>query len=199
LRSSSGASLGRIPALPRGARSGDRRRTIGTASSLAALRLGFASLWPVVGMLRPRRLRSASSAPRSRAGLAGFAREGDEIVTRMTPGEPYQGPPGIMHGGLVMTLADEIGAWAIIALLEKFGVTAEMSGKLRRPVRIGRELEGRGRIAKPGGRVVGVAVKISQDGELAYEGELRLVLLDQRGAERLIGRPLPEAWRRFSR
>jgi acyl-coenzyme A thioesterase PaaI-like protein len=128
-----------------------------------------------------------------------FARDGDEIVTRMTPGERYQGPPGIMHGGLVMTLADEIGAWAIIALLEKFGFTAEMSGKLRRPVRIGRELEGRGRIAKPGARVVGVRVTIAQDGQVAYEGELRFVLLDQRGAERMIGGPLPEAWKRFSR
>lgn len=128
-----------------------------------------------------------------------FQREGDEVVTRMTPSDRYQGPPGIMHGGLVMTLADEIGAWAIIALLEKFGFTAEMNAKLKKPVRIGRELEGRARIAKPGARVVGVEVTISQDGELAYTGDLRFVLLDQKGAERMLGGPLPESWKRFSR
>jgi len=128
-----------------------------------------------------------------------FTREGDDVVTRFVPAERYQGPPGIMHGGLVAALADEIGAWAIIGLLEKFGFTAQMSGKLHRPARIGVEIEGRGRIAKPGTRVVEVAVTLSQEGTPVYTGELRFVLLDEKGAERMLGGPLPEAWRRFSR
>ena len=128
-----------------------------------------------------------------------FAREGDEVVTRFTPTERYQGPPSIMHGGLVATLADEIGAWAIILLLEKFGFTAEMSGKIKRPLRTGVEVLGRGRIAKPGSRVVGVSVELLQEDVLAYTGELKFVLLDRRGAERMLGGPLPEAWERFAR
>jgi acyl-coenzyme A thioesterase PaaI-like protein len=128
-----------------------------------------------------------------------FAREGDEVRTRFVPTEQYQGPPGIMHGGLVMTLADEIGAWTIIGLLEKFGFTAQVSGKLKKPVRIGRELVGTGRIVKPGSRVVTVAVKLEQDGELAFESELGFVLVDASGAERLLDGPLPEAWKRFCR
>ena len=128
-----------------------------------------------------------------------FERDGDYVVTRFTPAERYQGPPGIMHGGLVMTLADEIGAWAIIALLDTFGFTAEMSGKLKKPVRIGEEVEGRGRITKPGARVVGVEVELRQGGELVYTGALRFVLLDEKGAERMLGGPLPESWRRFGR
>ena len=39
-----------------------------------------------------------------------FERDGEAVVTRFVPGDRYQGPPGIMHGGLVMTLADEVGA-----------------------------------------------------------------------------------------
>ena len=128
-----------------------------------------------------------------------FERDGDDVVTRFTPGDRYQGPPGIMHGGLVATLADEIGAWTIIGQLDKFGFTAQMSGKLERPVRIGLEIEGRGRILKPGARVVRVEVELSQAGARAYRGELSFVLLDQAGAERMIGGPLPEAWRRFGR
>lgn len=128
-----------------------------------------------------------------------FAREGDEVVTRFTPGEQYQGPPTIMHGGLVATLADEIGAWALILLLERFGFTAEMHCKLRKPIRIGEEVEGRARIAKSGSRVVNVAVELRQNDAKAYEGDLRFVLLDEKGAERLLGGPLPEAWRRFAR
>lgn len=128
-----------------------------------------------------------------------FSREGDEVVTRFTPGDGHQGPPTIMHGGLVATLADEIGAWAIILLCEKFGFTAEMQGKLHRPIRTGAEVIGRGRVVKPGARVVGVGVELRQADVLAYTGELRFVLLDRRGAERMLGGPLPEAWARFAR
>ncbi|MCA9607437.1 MAG: PaaI family thioesterase [Myxococcales bacterium] len=128
-----------------------------------------------------------------------FAREGDDVITRFTPAQGHQGPPTIMHGGLVATLADEIAAWAIILLLEKFGFTAEMQGKLRKPIRTGVEVVGRGRIAKPGARVVGVEVELHQAEVLAYTGQLRFVLLDRAGAERMLGGPLPEAWERFAR
>lgn len=128
-----------------------------------------------------------------------FERDGDAVVTRFVPTERYQGPPGIMHGGLVSTLADEIGAWAIIGVLGKFGFTAEMHGKLKKPARIGVEIVGRGRIAKASTRIVDVEVELSQEGATVYTGELRFVLLDEKGAERMIGGPLPDAWKRFSR
>jgi len=53
-----------------------------------------------------------------------FAREdADEgsVTTSFTPSSAHQGPPGLMHGGLVMTLADELGAWTLVGLLGKFG------------------------------------------------------------------------------
>lgn len=128
-----------------------------------------------------------------------FERDGDDIVTRFTPSERYQGPPGIMHGGLVMTLADEIGAWAVITQLETFGFTAEMNTKLHKPVRIGVEIEGRGRIIKPGSRVVGVEVELHQAGQKMVTATMRFVLLDKAGAEKMLGRELPEAWARFAR
>jgi acyl-coenzyme A thioesterase PaaI-like protein len=129
-----------------------------------------------------------------------FVREDDAIVTRFVPGERYQGPPGIMHGGLVACLAAEIGAWSVIGLLGKFGFTAQMSGKLRAPVRIGREVEGRGRIPKAGtGRVVDVEVSLLQENLQVYTGELRFVLLDEKGAEKMLQGPVPEAWKRFGR
>lgn len=128
-----------------------------------------------------------------------FTREGDAVTTKFTPSEHHQGPPGIMHGGLVMALADELGAWAIIGLLEQFGFTADFSGKLHSPVRVGEEVVGRARIAKPGTRVVSVEVELQQGDVLRYTSALRFVILDEAGAERILGQPLPEAWRRFGR
>lgn len=128
-----------------------------------------------------------------------FVREGDDVVTRFVPDDRYQGPPGIMHGGLVTTLADEVAAWAIIGLLGKFGFTAAMKAKLARPIRTNAEVEGRARIVRDGERVVAVAVELSQGGERAYEGEFTFALVDRSGAERLLGGPLPAAWERFCR
>jgi acyl-coenzyme A thioesterase PaaI-like protein len=128
-----------------------------------------------------------------------FEREGDAVVTRFVPGDAYQGPPGIMHGGLVAALADEIAAWAIVALRGKFGFTAQFEGKLRAPVRIGAPVVGRGRIERDGSRLVGVGVELAQGEASVFTGTFTFVLLDEQGAERLLAGPLPEAWRKFAR
>jgi len=122
-----------------------------------------------------------------------------EVVTDFTPGDRYQGPPGIMHGGLVATLADEIAAWAVIALLGKFGFTAQMTCKLLKPVRTGVPLEGRGSILRETARVVQTRARILQAGEEVFTGDFSFVLLDRSGAEKLLGGPLPEGWNTFAR
>ena len=126
-------------------------------------------------------------------------REGDEVVTEIQPSEMHQGPPGLMHGGLVFALADEVGAWAVLAATSKFGFTAAFEGKLLKPVRIGQPIEARGRIVKASRRVVDTAVRVIQGGSDVLAAQVRFVLVDESGAERLLGGPVPEAWKRFSR
>jgi len=128
-----------------------------------------------------------------------FRIEGDEVVTDFTPGENYQGPPGIMHGGLVSTLADEIAAWSIIGQLGKFGFTAQMTGKFSRPVRIGIPIEGRAKIVRETSRIVEVKVRILQNQRDAFTGDFTFVLLDRSAAEKMLGRSLPETWVKFAR
>ena len=128
-----------------------------------------------------------------------FEQDGEAVVTRFVPGTQYQGPPGIMHGGLVMTLADEVGAWALLAFKEKFGFTASVEGKLRRPVRIGVETEGRAWIAKESSRVVRVEVRISQNNEECFVASLGFVLMDKFSAQKMLQGPVPEQWLRFCR
>ena len=128
-----------------------------------------------------------------------FERDGDEVVTRFTPHDRYQGPPGIMHGGLVATLADEIAAWAVIGIAGKFGFTATFDAKLHRPVRIGIPIEGRGRIVADKRRLMDVEAKVLQEGALAVTSTVRFVVLDKSGAERMLGGPIPPAWERFCR
>lgn len=128
-----------------------------------------------------------------------FEKIGESVVTRFTPSEHHQGPPGVMHGGLVTALADEIGAWTLIGVLGRFGFTASLEGRLSRPVRIGREVVGTGVIEKRSTRVVGVEVRLEQDGQEAFRGRFTFAVLDESAAERFLGGPLPEAWKRFAR
>jgi acyl-coenzyme A thioesterase PaaI-like protein len=128
-----------------------------------------------------------------------FRREGDAIVTRFTPDARYQGPPGIMHGGLVTTLADEVAAWTLVGLKGRFGFTSTLACKLHRPVRVGAEVLARGHITRDARRIVDVAVEIFQADVLTLEGAFKFAVLDRAASEKLLGGPLPEAWARFSR
>lgn len=126
-------------------------------------------------------------------------RVGEEVVTRYSPPERFQGPPGLMHGGLVLTLADEIAAWTVVGLERRFGFTGAVDARLKKPVRIGRPVIGRGRIATNRGRVLIIAVTLHQDDQLVFDGKFTFAVLDVEGAERLLGIELPDAWRRFGR
>ena len=129
-----------------------------------------------------------------------FEQDGDAVVTRgFVPGTQYQGPPGIMHGGLVMTLADEVGAWALLVAKEKFGFTTSVEGKLRLPVRIGVETVGRAWLVKASSRTARVAVRISQGGEECFACELGFMMMDKYSAEKLMQGPMPQEWLRFCR
>ena len=128
-----------------------------------------------------------------------FERDGDEVVTRYTPSELFQGPPGIMHGGLVATLADEIAAWTVIVLLQRLGFTSHLEARLKRPVRIGVPVEGRGKILEEDDGVVRIAVKLLQGGAQAFKGEFEFTLMDRAAAERFLGGAVPTTWERFAR
>ena len=128
-----------------------------------------------------------------------FARRGDEIITRFTPGPEYQGPPGVMHGGLVTTLADEIAAWTVVGQRGRFGFTVALEARLSKAVRVGVEVEGRGRIESETSRFTKIAVELHQAGAVCFRGTFTVAVLDESAAEKVIGGPLPEAWKKFAR
>ena len=128
-----------------------------------------------------------------------FFRDGEDIVTRFVPEARYQGPPGVMHGGLVTTLADEIAAWTVIGLRRRFGFTAAIEARLKKPVRIDEEVVGRGRITSDTARVVKIHVELTQASVSCFTGDFTFALLERAAAERLLGKPLPESWEPFAR
>jgi acyl-coenzyme A thioesterase PaaI-like protein len=125
--------------------------------------------------------------------------DGEEVVAHFTPGDRYQGPPGLMHGGLVFTLADELAAWVIIARLGKFGFTARFEGKLSRPTRLNVEIIGRAHMLRSTSRTAEIEATLEQEKAAVFSARFTFVLLDRSAAEKMLGRELPEEWRRFAR
>ncbi|WP_394841122.1 PaaI family thioesterase [Pendulispora brunnea] len=128
-----------------------------------------------------------------------FHVEGDEVVTNFTPARSHEGAPGVMHGGLVTTVADEVGVWALIALLGKFGFTGTMNTRFPRPVRVEREVQGRAKITSKSTRIVHAQIRMVQDGADCFTSTMSFILLNQKGAETMLGGPLPEGWKKYFR
>ena len=135
--------------------------------------------------------------PRHPHGLRlDFRVDGDEVVTEFLPTHEHESVPNVMHGGLVTTLADELGGWVLIALREKFGFTGSMTSRFLRPVRIGKVLTGRGTIVRDTRRLVQVRVELAQD-EPCFVADITFVLLDRAGTEKMLDGPVPPEWERF--
>ena len=128
-----------------------------------------------------------------------YQEDGEALVTCFVPGPHHQGPLGVMHGGLVATVADETAGWVVIAKLGKFGFTTSFQARYRRPVRIGLPTECRGWITKQSRRVVRVHTATSQAGQECSEADFTFAILARRAAEQLMGVALPEQWGRFCR
>lgn len=128
-----------------------------------------------------------------------FSRDEDSVLTRFTPGMQYQGPPGVMHGGLVTTLGDEIAAWTVLGLTGKFGFTGKLSAKLKKPVKIDTEVLGRGRTTRVTSRIVDVHVTMQQEGVEVFAGDFTFALLDRAAAEKLLGESISDRWARMAR
>lgn len=139
-------------------------------------------------------------APHHPAGFhLEFVTDGDDVVTTFVPKRHHQGPLGLMHGGLISTLADEAAAWAVLAATGKFGFTTGFEARLLKGVRIEVPVEARARITRNSTRIVRVAVEIRQDGALCFTGDFTFALLERAAAEKLMGGPIPEEWLRFCR
>jgi uncharacterized protein (TIGR00369 family) len=72
----------------------------------------------------------------------------------------FEGWEGIIHGGILCTVLDEVMAWALV-VHDNWGVTARMSIDFRRPVTVGQSIraegwikEARRRIQVTAGRIV---------------------------------------------
>jgi uncharacterized protein (TIGR00369 family) len=75
-----------------------------------------------------------------------FYRLADTVCTELTLERRYEGWEGVVHGGIVSTLLDEVMSWAIMYRKKVFLVTRKMDIKYVRPVLVGMPLTVAGRL-----------------------------------------------------
>ncbi|MBI4726164.1 PaaI family thioesterase [candidate division TA06 bacterium] len=96
------------------------------------------------------------------------------------PEQKYQGWQGILHGGIVSTLLDEALAHAVGGSEGGGGasgaVTAELTVRFKRPVKIGQEVILKGQVIQDKGRVVEAYSEItSRQGDILAFASGKLV------------------------
>ncbi|MDH7578157.1 MAG: PaaI family thioesterase [Bacillota bacterium] len=96
-----------------------------------------------------------------------FYADGEEVRAGFVPDERWEGYPGMVHGGVLAALLDEVMYKAVFAQGE-FTVTAKIEVRFRSPARVGVPLEARGRAGDRKGRL------IKAQGEIR-DGENRLI------------------------
>ena len=102
--------------------------------------------------------------------------EGDGVVTHFTPPAHTEGYPGMVHGGIISTMLDEVMAWSLYRH-GIWAVTGELTIRYKEPVLIGEPLMARGWMVRDRGRVIEVAGEIRSDpqGDVLAEGISRFV------------------------
>lgn len=104
-----------------------------------------------------------------------FEREGDEYVTYFVPEKRHQGWIGIVHGGILSTVLDEVMA-RYVHVLGHSAVTGEISVRFRRPARVGHRLRFAGRIDEENSRMLVCSARATdEDGTLIAEATGKMV------------------------
>ncbi len=116
-----------------------------------------------------------------------YSTSSTEVETRVTLADPYQGYPGVAHGGIVATILDETMGRALLGSGEqRLMVTGKMELRYRQPVPLGEEILFRGRILKDRKRIAQAEGEaILPDGTVAVEASGTLVAIPPEDIERL--------------
>lgn len=106
-----------------------------------------------------------------------FTEENDRYTARFTAGPEHQGFDGIVHGGIVATLLDEIMARYPYAKGQD-AVTARLEVRYRQPTPVGVELTLTGWVVSQKGRMYELAGTVSlPDGTITAEGKATVMLI----------------------
>ena len=102
--------------------------------------------------------------------------ESDGVISWFTPPPHAEGYTGMVHGGIISTMLDEVMAWSLYRL-GIWAVTGELTTRYRKPLVVGEPVVARGWMTQDRGRMIEVRGEIrgEADGVLLAEGTAKFV------------------------
>lgn len=108
-----------------------------------------------------------------------FREENHTYFSSFTPGPEHQSYDGIVHGGIISTLLDEITAGYIFAKGLK-AVTARLEVRFRQPTPIGVRLTVEGKVASQRGKLYEMAGTVKlPDGTVTAEAKATIMVIGE--------------------
>jgi uncharacterized protein (TIGR00369 family) len=80
--------------------------------------------------------------------------EGDRVILDYTTRESDLGYRHIVHGGLAITLLDEVMTWAAIVKARRVCVAAELNARLKKPIGVGQGVRAEAWVTKASSRIL---------------------------------------------
>ena len=122
--------------------------------------------------------------PRNDMGLGlKFEPHGDEMIGEFLPRDCHQGYQGIVHGGILSVLLDEVMAH-VLKQQRKKALTATMEVHFKQIARVGERLQIRGRLLRERGRILELEAKVwTADEELVAAATGKWVRFESAGEE----------------
>ena len=110
-----------------------------------------------------------------------YKQDTDTVACDHTVPERYQGYPGVVHGGIVASMLDEIvGRVFMLDDRERFMYTARLTVRYRKHVPVGKPLHLQGRVVKDRGKMAeAIGELYGPEGNLLAEAEALLVGLPE--------------------
>jgi len=110
--------------------------------------------------------------------------DSDAVWTEWMPTKSYEGYGGMIHGGIICTLLDEVTAWSLYAR-NTWAVTAKMHTNFRKPLKVGEMVRLVGKVTRERGRVLEIRgeVRLAADDTLLAEAEATFIRVPESQAE----------------
>lgn len=96
-----------------------------------------------------------------------------QVMAEYSVPDHYQGYPGVVHGGIVFTMLDEVlGRVTMIGDHSKFTMTAKVEIRFRKPVPTGKPLQIHGKVERRRGRLSFASAELRlPDGSIAADAK----------------------------
>lgn len=125
-----------------------------------------------------------------------FTEEGDEVVSRWSPENHFQGYGNVLHGGVQSALMDEIAGWLVLVKLNTAGMTSKMEVRFKKPVLMdGGTVTLRARLKEMKRNIAVISVDLyDAGGSVCSQGELYYFTLSEKDAREKLRYPGKESF-----